>query len=249
MAKTKIEWTERTWNPVTGCSKVSDGCKFCYAETIAKRFWKDRKFTDVQCHEDRLNQPLHWRKPSMVFVNSMSDLFHESVSFGFISSVYETIMHSPNHTYQILTKRPHRALEYYNTQLKLENGNYIKFPNLWLGVSVENQKTADERIPLLLQIPAAVRFISYEPALEYIDNLYIHPDYDTGIDWVIIGCESGLKRRPAKLEWFEKTVVDCKSAGVSVFVKQMEINGKVCKDITKFPKHLQIREFPKGGIK
>lgn len=113
MSKSKIEWTEKTWNPVTGCTKVSQGCKNCYAETIANRFWKDRKFTDVQCHADRLEQPLHWRKPTMVFVNSMSDLFHEDVPFEFIKQVFGIMHHCQKHTFQVLTKRPERALEFY----------------------------------------------------------------------------------------------------------------------------------------
>lgn len=190
----KIEWTQKTWNPVTGCSKVSQGCKNCYAEVLANRFWTKpcdaencamdgencskchgtqqikRSFTDVQCHPDRLEQPLHWRKPATVFVNSMSDLFHEDVPFEFITRVFATMIHtnhpvSTKHTFQILTKRPARALEFYDKYFR----NSPIIPNVWLGVSVEDQKTADERIPLLLQIPAAVRFLSCEPLLGEID--------------------------------------------------------------------------------
>src|SRR3990172_7888541 len=106
MAQSKIEWTDAVWNPVTGCTKVSPGCKNCYAETVAKRFWKDRKFTDVQMHEDRLEQPLHWKKPRMIFVNSMSDLFHEDVPVEFIAKVFNTMYRNQRHIYQILTKRP-----------------------------------------------------------------------------------------------------------------------------------------------
>ncbi len=170
--KTKIEWTDRTWNPVTGCSKVSEGCRNCYAERHARRFWGERKFTDVQCHPDRLDQPLHWRKPSRIFVNSMSDLFHKDVPDEFISKVIWTIKRCPQHTFQILTKRPERMRIYMNIlndQNKNRGDKYWPINNLWLGVSAEDQKTADERIPLLLQTPAAVRFVSYEPALGPID--------------------------------------------------------------------------------
>ena len=204
----KIEWTDRTWNPITGCDKVSQGCKFCYAEVIANRFSrvgiipnseieystadapKSEKFT-VLLHPDRLDQPLRWRKPSMVFVNSMSDLFHESVPVSYIAKVYAIAFMSPQHKFQILTKRPERALHIltadnfielvwkYANQLHdkyikpLEQAIYLNeeicFDNVWLGVSVEDQKTADERIPILLQIPAAVRWLSVEPMLGGVD--------------------------------------------------------------------------------
>lgn len=228
-----IEWTQKTWNPVTGCSKVSQGCKNCYAEVLAKRFWKDRKFTDVQCHPDRLEQPLHWRKPATVFVNSMSDLFHEDVPFEFITRVFATMIHtnhpgSTKHTFQILTKRPARALEFYDKYFR----NSPIIPNVWLGVSVEDQKTADERIPLLLQIPAAVRFLSCEPLLGEID---LFKEFDNGkydkeydfwikplhlINWVICGGESGHGARPMHPDCARKLRDDCKAAGVPFFFKQ-----------------------------
>jgi len=165
---TKIEWTHEVWNPVTGCTKVSSGCKNCYAETIARRFWGERNFTDVQWHEDRLEIPLHWKKPRRVFVNSMSDLFHEDVPSDFIQRVFEVMREARQHTYQILTKRPERM---HSEISVITVGSTITypFPNVWLGVSVEDQRTANERIPLLLKTPARIRFVSYEPALGPID--------------------------------------------------------------------------------
>lgn len=187
----KIEWTDETWNPVTGCTKVSQGCKHCYAERLwprieAARIKREggapRAFTDVQCHPERLDAPLHWAKPRRVFVNSMSDLFHEDVPDAFIEKVFFLMAHAPLHTFQILTKRPARMQEW--TTLNgpdavfagesLEHEDALRnyswpLKNVWLGVSVEDQDTADERIPLLLQTPAAIRFVSYEPALGPVD--------------------------------------------------------------------------------
>jgi len=196
---TKIEWTDATWNPITGCTKVSDGCKHCYAERVWKRLagnphceYFKRPFTDVQCHPVRLGQPLRWKKPRMIFVNSMSDLFHESIPFEYIASVFAIMGVTTRHTYQVLTKRPERMLEffewiddcggifpgdeiweYWPEHVKWKGydncGPGYPFENVWLGVSVEDQKTANERIPLLLQTPAAVRWLSIEPMLGAID--------------------------------------------------------------------------------
>ena len=162
--KSKIEWCDATWNPVTGCTKISQGCKNCYAEGVANRFWGDRKFTDVQCHEDRLDQPLRWKRPRRIFVNSMSDLFHLDVPDEFIDKVFGVMVLAKQHTFMILTKRPERMHE---VIWRLFPTAYLK--NVWLGVSVENQDTADERIPLLLRTPAAVRFVSCEPLLGPVD--------------------------------------------------------------------------------
>jgi protein gp37 len=259
MSKSKIEWCTHTWNPVTGCVKISDGCKFCYAESIAKRFWKDRKFTDVRSHEDRLEQPLHWKKPSMVFVNSMSDLFHKDIPFEFIKKVH-SVMATSIHTFQILTKRPDRLIKF-----KKSLDWYLG--NVWYGTSIESQKTADERIPLILQVSAPVIFLSVEPMLEEISLECVGDEFteinpltglvhDGGvfdnvmwtnkIDWVIVGCESGSNRRPCKIEWIESIVDQCKSADVPVFVKQISINNKVIKDISLFPVSVRVREFPEG---
>jgi protein gp37 len=258
MNKTDISWASYVWNPVTGCTKVSQGCAHCYAEGIAKRFWGERKFTDVICHEDRLDQPLHIKKAGRVFVNSMSDLFHKDVPDEFINQVFAYMRAAEKHTFIILTKRPERMKEYlqapnrsqeiqkYFTAMRFSG--YIPTPdsidyvplkdypldNVWLGVSVEDQKTADERIPLLLQTPVAVRFVSYEPALERVDiNIYLD-QYLTSvgrreIDWVIMGCESGPNRRLMNIEWARHMRNQCQSANVPYFLKQMEIDGKVVK--------------------
>ncbi len=207
-ASSKIEWTEATWNPVTGCTKVSQGCKHCYAERDWARLsaprdkpnvYTGREFTDVQCHSERLDWPLRKNKPLRIFVNSMSDLFHESVPNQFIADVFAVMACTTRHTYQILTKRPRRMLEWFRW-LDAENhpfgfptavdptkvwpqwtpvrdnragydncGPLWPLENVWLGVSVEDQAAADERIPLLLQTPAAVRWISAEPLLGPID--------------------------------------------------------------------------------
>ncbi len=257
----KIEWCTTTWNPVTGCKKISPGCAHCYAETIANRFWKDRKFTDVQCHPDRLAQPLRWRKPRMVFVNSMSDLFHEDVPFEFVAAVYGVMAASPAHTFQVLTKRPARMLEFFEWAQKedpIDDGvnaaitemfgydgpnaylgkgapdhadddpDHISFrliadppdwplSNVWLGVSVENQKTADERIPLLLKAPSACAFVSYEPALEAVD----FREWLPMLNWMIVGGESGAGARPCNVEWIRSAIRQCKATGTACFVKQL----------------------------
>lgn len=252
MATTNIEWVTnpdgdkgKTWNPITGCTKISQGCKNCYAESIAKRFWKDRKFTDIEFHEDRLMQPSKWEKPSMVFVNSMSDLFHESISYYIIDKIFYRMEIANQHTFQVLTKRPERMLEFAKAYCKKhEVPNLPK--NVWLGVSVEDQKTAYERIPLLIQIPSEVRFLSCEPLLSNIDFNSLAYFNDALIDWVIVGAESGTKKRECEIEWIENIAIQCKSANVPVFVKQINLNGKIVKDINKFPENLRIREYPEG---
>jgi len=243
MSKSGIEWTDETWNPVTGCTKVSQGCKHCYAERVWQRLsaprqpYAGRKFTDVQCHYERLEHPLHWKKPRMVFVNSMSDLFHEDVPDYFISRVFLEMSRCPQHTFQILTKRHERMLAYMNGVLKsakirVANGYPTKFwplPNVWLGVSVEDQATADERIPLLLQTPAAVRFVSVEPMLGpidlnkrvcLVDKRRFKLTIGNYLDWVICGGESGPKARPMHPDWARSLCDQCKAAGVPFFFKQ-----------------------------
>lgn len=266
--KSKIEWCDATWNPVTGCTKVSQGCKNCYAEGVANRFWGDRKFTDVQCHEDRLDQPLRWKKPRRIFVNSMSDLFHPDVPFEFIDKVFAVMGLAEQHTFMILTKRPERMLEYFQNirysggvrprfsfifwaASEIKHSTMFKFPsfplpNVWLGVSVETQKEADERIPLLLQTPAAVRFVSCEPLLGLVDlkrligqfsdcpecgyNVSVDEDglctscgrdiMHYGVDWVIVGGESGPHARPMHPVWAQSIRDQCVDAGVPFFFKQ-----------------------------
>jgi protein gp37 len=252
---TGIEWTDSTWNVVTGCDKISPGCKNCYAEGIADRFFakqyppnadgSPRKFTDVRCHPERLDTPLHWRAPRMCFVNSMSDLFHEDVPEEFIRAVFTTMRNAQQHTFQVLTKRAARMLEIIGTWqrngLLLREGHGCVLPNVWLGVSVEDQKRADERIPLLLQTPAAVRFLSVEPMLETVsfrwakwDTWKPHPrrpermgpgaidEYDglRMLDWVICGGESGPGARMFRREWAESLFKQCREAGVPFFMKQ-----------------------------
>ncbi len=240
----KIEWTDETWNPVSGCSKISAGCKNCYAENISNRFWKDRNFTDIELHHNRLFKPSKWKKPLKVFVNSMSDLFHEMVPFNFIDSVYKEMNYCNQHIFQVLTKRPKRALEYYKNSLDLFEV-MEKNDNIWFGVSVEDVESC-ERIGQLMAVPANIRWVSFEPLIEYIDfyetlaSLSFHH-----LDWVVIGAESGHKRRECKIEWIADIVTQANFFNIPVFVKQIHINGKVEKDISKFPQHLRIREFPK----
>jgi protein gp37 len=250
---TKIEWTDETWNPVTGCTKVSQGCKNCYAERTATRLAGRVGYPpaphqfDVTLHHDRLNIPLRWRKPRRIFVNSMSDLFHPNVPCGFIDAVLEVIAACPQHTFQVLTKRPELIEEKLyrfckeNPARELGGGDYL--PNLQIGVSVENQETANERIPWLLKTLAAVRFVSYEPALGPVDffkangnvsGVNAAPKFswiaNTGIDWVIAGCESGLGARPAQDDWFRSVRDQCLSANVPFFLKQMQgFNGAIVK--------------------
>jgi len=242
--KSKIEWTDATWNPVTGCTKVSAGCKFCYAERDFHRPYPSRAFSDVQTHPERLLQPLRWRRPRRIFVDSMSDLFHEAIPTEFILKVFEVMAFSKRHTFQVLTKRAERMkhLLVYGETMKCDSAEHhrllctMPLPNVWLGVSVENQQAADERIPLLLQTPAAVRFVSYEPALGPVDlrNLRgntldalsgrdfecLVTDETPPSDWVIAGGESGPNARPSHPDWFRSVRDQCQSAGVPFFFKQ-----------------------------
>lgn len=257
MQKTNIPWTDFSWNPSVGCE---NSCDYCYArkthnmrhkaylagKKLPKQYAKP--FEEIQLFPERLDAPLHKRKPCKIFVGSVADLFSPSVPFEFIDKVMDIINICRQHTFQILTKRPKRTLEYIN---RIEPFRWHS--NIWLGVTAENQEQADKRIPILLQIPAAVRFVSVEPMLGLIQlpKPIMPLSYDEPglpyIDWVIIGCESGPKRRPCKIEWVRDLVNQCESAGVAVFVKQLDINGKVEKDINKFPKQLQVRQYPKGG--
>lgn len=365
---TKIQWTDATWNPVVGCTKVSAGCKNCYAERMAYRLacmgkegyastvTKDGKWNGRTYHlfNNALDKPLHWRNPRRIFVCSMGDLFHPDVPFEFVDKVVATLALCPQHTFQILTKRPNRMLEYFgdflarissmtdfaekrhlphNSSIWTPNGQVGLYsfgspvPNLWLGTTCEDQAAADERIPHLLDTPAAVRFVSVEPMLGPVNLREIHLDEfycpqcaeffaapgrwvspccgadtsDVGdvndgtitcteckdtfasdedipecptcrnhgggryiqpdcsccfsgdlenvalrkLDWVIIGCESGTKRRPCKLEWVRDLIEQCDSAGVLVFVKQLDLKGKVSKNPAEWPEWARRREMPK----
>lgn len=254
MTKTTIEWADEVWNPVTGCTKVSEGCRNCYAERIAGRFWGERKFTDVRMHEERLGDPARWKKPRRVFVNSMSDLFHKDVPVDFIANVFAVMEIENRHTYMVLTKRPDRMLEVLTSEEfwneyrecidvlteRSFTGYYYPQNNVWLGVSVENQKSADERIPLLLQTPAEVRFVSCEPLIgpvklaEYLPvydptQHYARPDHQDKLDWVIAGGESGPGARPCHPDWARGLRDVCTLAQVPFFFKQMNVNGKMVK--------------------
>ncbi|MFE5290366.1 DUF5131 family protein [Nocardia sp. NPDC056611] len=261
VGKTTIEWTERTWNPVTGCDKVSPGCDNCYAEGIANRFAGTPQFPNgfgVTLRPERLEEPLKWRKPTRVFVNSMSDLFHDRVPSEHIARVFAAMRAAPQHTFQVLTKR-HGRMRYLlgdGGQNLLERATDEEtasalydapwpLPNVWLGVSVENQKWADVRIPALLDTPAAVRFISAEPLLGPID---LHGPLDASgahrprltywlnggpgfaddgtltvgprLDWVIVGGESGPKARPMHPDWARDLRDQCVESDVGFLFKQ-----------------------------
>ena len=212
--KSAIEWTDATWNPVTGCTKISPGCAHCYAETITLRFKRGGPFlpgkTTIRIHPDRLDDPGKWRAPRRVFVNSMSDLFHEEVPFEYVQQVFERMRSYDSHIYQVLTKRPERMLEY------VEWSNEAWPDHVWAGTSVENQHWADRRIPFLQQVPARIRFLSVEPLLKAVD---LRP-YLLALQWVIVGGESGPKYRPMDEDWALRIRDDCVKAGVPFFFKQ-----------------------------
>ena len=206
-----IEWTEATWNPVTGCKKVSTGCKNCYAERMAMRLqamgkYRYRNGFITTTHTEALSIPLRWKRPKIIFVNSMSDLFQKQVPIDFVREVFEVMNQCPQHTFQVLTKRPNIAARY-SDQLRWTK-------NIWLGTSVENQK-ATRRIDSLRKVPAAVRFLSVEPLLGPIPRLPI-----AGIDWVIVGGESGPGARPMNEEWVAQIRDRCISREVPFFFKQ-----------------------------
>lgn len=202
-----IEWTESTWNPVTGCTKISAGCKYCYAEAMTKRFEQSwGPFSEIKEHPARLSVPLKRRTPTIYFVNSMSDLFHEKVSDTFIFQVFDIMKRASRHTFQILTKRPDR-LQRLSDQLQWA-------PNIWMGVSVEN-RAAYDRISDLRKCHSVVKFLSVEPLLE---DLY---DIDlAGMDWVIVGGESGRKARPMEKSWVRTIRKECRRMKVPFFFKQ-----------------------------
>ena len=243
--KTKIEWATHTWNPVTGCTPISEGCEHCYAARMAKRlagrcgYPQDDPFRPGTFHANRLNDPLKIKKSSMIFVCSMGDLFHEDVSELIIDEILDVIAACPQHVFIMLTKRPQNIEQklYASTPKcgcrHLGGGDYM--PNVWLGVTAENQARADERIPILLSIPAAVRFVSVEPMLGPVDlnragaiwadmNGSIRPEYQQPcrtIDWVICGGETGPGARPMHPDWARSLRDQCKSASVPFFFKSM----------------------------
>ncbi len=240
--KTGIEWTEATWNPVTGCTKVSPGCAHCYAETFAER-WRGlpghpyEQGFDLRFWPDRLELPLKWRKPSRIFVNSMSDLFHERMPLDFLREVFRVMEECPRHVFQVLTKRHARLLE-----LAPE----LEWPeNVWMGVSVENQDYG-HRVDYLRQVPAAVRFLSCEPL---IGPLQLDLE---GVHWVIVGGESGRGHRRIRAEWVRSIRAQCKAANVAFFFKQWggirpksggrELDGRVYDEMPDaWRRHLELQ--------
>ena len=211
MATSSIEWTELTWNPTTGCNKLSAGCKFCYAEVMTRRLkgMGQEKYKDgfeLRLHPSALKIPYTWTKPSIVFVNSMSDLFHEDVPLSFIKKVFKVMNENKQHTFQVLTKRAERLFEVHK-ELKWTS-------NIWMGVSVENLKVAD-RIDYLSRTRAKVKFLSLEPLIGPLPDLKLNR-----INWVIVGGESGHKPRPMQTEWVLDIKNQCKSASVPFFFKQ-----------------------------
>jgi protein gp37 len=211
MAQSSIEWTEMTWNPTTGCNKVSAGCKFCYAEIMSKRLqamgvekYKDN--FEVRTHDDALNTPYTWKKSKVVFVNSMSDLFHEDIPLDFIIKVFKVMNDNPQHVFQVLTKRAERLLEL-DSELKWTH-------NIWMGVSVENDKTRN-RIDFLRETNSRVKFLSLEPLIGPLKKLNLDK-----IDWVIVGGESGHKPRLMNPDWVIDIQEQCEKAEVAFFFKQ-----------------------------
>lgn len=296
---TKIQWCDEVWNVVVGCSRISPGCSQCYAATAAasarlQRFPQYQKVAawdgTVEFVESQLLKPLSWKKSKKIFVCSMSDLFHENVPDEWIDKVMAVAALCPQHTFQILTKRPERALSYFTREnrfafidyqayeiLRADRAPYyrehpvVKLPlkNVWMGTTVESQAMADRRISILLEIPAAVRWLSVEPLLEdtkltfmnYVDNWNDLGDKGCHkIDWVVCGGESGSGSRPCNLAWVRSLIAQCKDADVPVFVKQLgsrpfrekaehkypyKISDKKGGKIEEFPEDLRIREFPK----
>ncbi len=211
MAQSSIEWTEMTWNPTTGCDKISAGCKFCYAEVMSKRLqsmgvekYKDN--FEVRIHEDALKIPYTWKNSKVVFVNSMSDLFHKEIPLDFIKKVFKVMNNNPQHVFQVLTKRAERLFELH-AELKWTH-------NIWMGVSVENEKVKD-RIDFLRQTNARVKFLSLEPLIGPLPNLNLEK-----IDWVIVGGESGHKPRPMDADWVIDIQEQCNKNEVAFFFKQ-----------------------------
>jgi protein gp37 len=244
MAETQIEWTDATWNPVAGCSIVTAGCTNCYAMEMAKRLeaMHIEKYTGLTRKTGRrtvwngvvredfeaLAIPYSWRKPRKIFVNSMSDLFHERVSEDFILDVWKVMRETPRHNYQILTKRPERMVDIVNSKI----GEVL--PNVWLGTSIEDRNVVD-RIEHLRAVPAAIRFISFEPLIGSVGSVDLR-----GIHWAIVGGESGKSARPIREEWIDEIYGQCLSSDTAFFFKQWGTWGK---DNKKRSKKANGREY------
>lgn len=239
-AKTGIAWTDATWNPVAGCTRVSEGCRKCYAERATYRLGQRlgiKKYAglvtlrggephwtgELRLWEPHLDQPLRWKKPRRVFVNSMSDLFHEAMPDAWIDRVVKIMVQAPQHSFQVLTKRPERMRDYLRARpvlVNVDTNQHVPWPapHIWWGVSVEDQATANARIPVLLEMPALVRWVSYEPALAAVDfSRWIAGQ--PRVNWIVVGGESGSQARPFHLNWARDVIVQANAA--AVFVKQM----------------------------
>lgn len=236
-----IEWTEATWNPTTGCSKVSSGCKNCYAERLSnrlkamglKKYRNNFAYTE---HESEADLPLRWRKPRRIFVNSMSDLFHEDADYGFVGRCFHTMMTANWHTYQVLTKRPARMAEF---SRMFEKYYGIPVPrHIWMGTSVEDNR-AVHRIAELRAVRCETRFVSFEPLLERINKTPLK-----GIDWAIIGGESGPRYRRVEPAWVDSLVSQCRDGGVPVFFKQW--GGRTPKANGRLVRGREIGQYPAG---
>lgn len=271
--KTGIAWTDATWNPLRGCTKVSAGCKNCYAMGVALRFsgpgqpyeglahsvgGKAEWTNKIMLVSEHLNDPVKWTKPRKVFVNSMSDLFHKDVPFSYVDKVFEVMKTVDRHIYQVLTKRPERMLEY------VKNRNYVDpFKHIWLGTSVEDQASADTRMPIVTQIPNCfTRWVSYEPAIGPVDwspwlSLTRRDTgeqewtYDSQFEWMVVGGESGKEARPFDLEWMRSTIQQCQEWNIPVFCKQLgekafqkvtRLMGFVERETTPRPYYTQSRK-------
>ncbi len=274
--RSAIEWTDATWNPVTGCSKVSPGCAHCYAEAISLRFGRSvgpwtpsNAAQNVVLHPERLDQPLKWKRPRMIFVNSMSDLFHEQIPDEYIARVFAVMANADQHVFQVLTKRPERMREMICDAAWWADVRHLavnaaveqQFPdtpylsearldaiteawvlsNVWLGVSIENRRFV-HRADTLREVPAAVRVVSAEPLLGPLI-----PELDlTAIDWLIAGGESGPGYRPVKAEWMRDLRDECEAQGVAFFLKQMG-GSRPGTQLEDLPEDLRIREMPASG--
>lgn len=232
-----IQWTDSTWNPTSGCSPMSEGCKYCYAKDMALRLkkmhpnGKYRNGFKVTLHEKELNLPKKWKEPRMIFVNSMSDLFHLKVPFDFIDKVWQTMLEANHHIYQILTKRPERMKYYMDHRGKVAN-------HIWLGVTVENERTK-KRIDILRKTPAKIRFVSFEPLLNSVGKLDLKD-----IHWAIVGGESGKNHRPFNLDWARKIRDQCKKQGKAFFFKQ--VGGLTPKSGGYLLDGKEYKEYPKN---
>jgi len=276
---TKIEWTARpgttgeTWNPVTGCTKISPGCKHCYAERMAKRLAGRFGYPaidpfKVTLHEDKLEQPLRWRKPRTVFVCSMGDLFHEDIPHAYRTDIFDVMASAEalRHTFLVLTKRPEKINAWVNWMCEHWPGDspwniatevYNGWPpNVIPGVTAENQEQANLRIPVLLRIPAAVHFVSIEPMLgpviidHWLGDAYssCHGGFDSGLDWVIVGGETGPRARRMDCNWALDVVEQCQGAEVPVFVKHLGTANLLSDysgaDMSEWPEVLRVRQWP-----